>query len=80
MVIATFLAREDLQRLVSRADFLDDGVRELERNLLVALAVQQQEGTRDLLDDTLQPEAFELFHRFVARFHVEDPEQVLPGD
>ena len=59
VVVAAFLAGEDLERLVLRSDGSQALLREGERDLLVALAVKEEERTPDLLHHSVQPEAFQ---------------------
>src|SRR6185503_7823992 len=55
-------------------------LRERERYLLVAFAVQQQERAGDLLHHSVEAEPLQLLHGLVPGLHVEDPQQVLPGN
>ena len=68
---------EHLQRLLLRADRGEALLRDRQRNLLVARAVQQQERTLHLLHDAVEPEAFELLHRLGAALDAEHPHQML---
>src|ERR1700692_3438845 len=63
MMEAAFLAGEDFERLLLGSDRLVKFLRDLERDLLVALAVQQEERAGHLLHDAVEPEAFQLFQR-----------------
>src|SRR5207249_886849 len=78
-MVAALLAREDLERLPRRADGAEALLRGGERDLGVALAVNQQEGAPDSLHHPVEPEALEPLQRRVPRGHAENPEQVLPG-
>src|SRR5690606_15265692 len=78
VAVAALLAREHLERLVLRADRVVALLRERKGDLLVALAVHEQERARDPLHYSVQTEAFEALHRFLARVDAEDPEQVPP--
>src|SRR2546426_6347840 len=78
-MVAALLAREDLERLPRRADGAEALLRRDERDLGVALAVNQQEGAPDSLHHPVEPEALEPLQRRVPRGHAENPEQVLPG-
>src|SRR5690606_3693983 len=78
VVVAALLAREHLQRLVLRADRFEASLRDLERDLFVALAVHEKERAGDLLRHAVEPEALEPLHRLFARVDIEDPEQMPP--
>src|SRR6186997_1316809 len=59
VVVAAFLAREDLHRLLLRADGVEAFLRFTQWNLLVSVAVQHQERTADLLHDAVELERLE---------------------
>src|SRR5262249_55233426 len=63
VVEAAFLALEDLEGLLLRADCGEAFFRERQRNLLIARAMQEQERTRHLLHDAVESESFELLER-----------------
>src|SRR5262249_44912875 len=74
---ATFLALEDLEGLLLRADGGETFFRERQRNLFIARAMQEQERTGHLLHDTVKPEGFELLERRRWARHPEHPLQML---
>src|ERR1700683_3038752 len=77
MVEAAFLAREHFQRLLFGADGIETSFCDLERNLLVALAVQQEERAGHLLHDAVEAERLEFFHRRSAIGNAEYPLQMF---
>src|SRR5690242_11086279 len=60
VVIATFLAAEDLQGLLLRADGVEAFLGQGQRYLLIALAVQDHERAFDFLYDAVELERLEL--------------------
>src|SRR5215831_19889338 len=74
---AAFLALEDLEGFLFRADRDKSFFRERERNLLIARAMQEQERTADLLHDAVEPESLELLERGCLARHPEDPLQMF---
>src|SRR5262245_28438900 len=74
---AAFLALEDLEGLLLRADRSETFFRERQWNLLIARAMQEQERTGHLLHDAVEPESFELLERRRRARHPEHPLQML---
>src|SRR5262249_57685842 len=60
-----------------RADRGEALLRERERNLLVAAAVQQEERAGHLLHDAVEAEALELLERRLVALDAEHPLQML---
>src|SRR5581483_10161553 len=77
VMVAALLAGEDLHRLVLRADGIEALARLAQGNLLVAVAVQHQEGTRNLLHDAVELERLEVRKHLILRLHVEHPGDML---
>src|SRR5919198_4480399 len=77
MMEAAFLTGEDFERLHCRAHRLETLPRHRQRNLLVSLAVHEEEGAFHPLHYPVEPEAFQLLERRGRAVHPEDPFQVL---
>ena len=77
VVEAAFLALEDLERLLFRADRGEASFRERQRNLLIARAMQEQERTRHLLHDAVEFEIFQFLERGRLARDAEHPLKVL---
>src|SRR5262245_20693387 len=65
VVVAAFLAGEDLHCLLLRADGVEALLRFTQWNLLVAVAVQHQERAADLLHHAVELERFEMLEYLV---------------
>src|ERR1700692_4621948 len=77
MMEAAFLAGEDFERLLLGADGFVKLLRDLDRDLLVARAMQQQERAGHLLHDAVELEVFQFFERRGAVVDAEHPLQML---
>src|SRR6202023_1168159 len=78
VVIAALLAGEELERLPVRADGIEALLRLGQRDLLVALAVQHQERTGDLLHHPLKLEWLQQSDRLFLAAGVQHPRD-MPG-
>src|SRR5215470_16396238 len=76
---AAFLAREHAQRLVLRPTSVVERLRILERNLLVVLAVHDQERAAHLLHDAVEPERLQLLECVIEGVGAENPHDVMAG-
>src|SRR6266481_2088236 len=74
---AAFLAGEDAQRLVLRAAGVVERLRIPEWDLLVILAVHDQERATHLLHHAVELERLELLQCFFERRGAEDPHDVV---
>src|SRR6202451_2044536 len=77
MLRAALFRRENAQRLVGGARGLVERLSVFERNLLVVLAVHDQERAAHLLHHAVEPERLELFQRRVEAVDAEDPHDVM---
>src|SRR5437016_12842077 len=77
VVETAFLALEDLEGFLFRADRGEASFRERQRNLLIARAMQEQERTPHLLHDAVEPESFELLERRRLARYPEHPLEML---
>src|SRR5262249_52067208 len=80
MMEAALVAVEDLEGLVLGADSGEAFLRERERNLFVARAMQEQKGAPHLLHDPVEPESFELLERRRLARDAEHPLQMFRRD
>src|SRR5712692_9184968 len=78
MVIAAFLAGEDLERLLPGPDRIEALLRGREWDLGITLPVHEQEGAGDPLHHPLEAETFEPLEGLLLGLGGEDPQQVLP--
>src|SRR6516162_10691398 len=76
VVETAFLALEDLEDFLFRADRGEASFRERQRNLLIARAMQEQERTPHLLHDAVESESFEFLERRRLARYPEHPLQM----
>src|SRR5262249_46262689 len=79
MMEAALVAVEDLEGLVLGADSGEAFLRERERNLFVARAMQEQKRAPHLLHDPVEPESFDLLERRRLAGAAERPLKMFSG-
>src|SRR5262245_34703579 len=73
VVISTFFVCEETEGLLLCADSLEAGSRLLLRDLLVAYAVEEKEGTPYALNDAVQTERLKPSQRFLLTVRAQHP-------